>query len=247
LPLSGVSPDPCQKLDDPSIPPLGGIFYAYHPAPPHSKAFSLLEHTEQLLSTWLFLKKSRTGMSRYGVTTLEKPLPQTSLKLPEPPMRKNIVRDPITDLGNSLCPPGPLWRHDRPSCRRSCRPQPRLCRLHQIQTRVRAYMLEHRAAVQQQLVQQDADGQRRLHLDREKVLNRLWEIATLSPEMTPGSITGQVKALSMIVAIEGLIPDRSAISAQNNSVPASPEPDICRELSWMRDSMKRKVLQPALG
>src|ERR1700684_204551 len=51
---------------------------------------------------------------------------------------------------------------------------------------VRAYMLEHRAAVEQQLVQQEADGQRRRNLDREKVLDRLWEIANLSPEMTRG-------------------------------------------------------------
>ena len=76
--------------------------------------------------------------------------------------------------------------------------------------RVRGYMLEHRAAVQQQLVQQEADGLRRLSLDREQVLDRLWEIANLSPEMTRGSVTGQVKALSMIVAMENFIPDRRA-------------------------------------
>src|SRR5271163_5368771 len=60
---------------------------------------------------------------------------------------------------------------------------------------VRAYMLEHRAAVQQQLVQQEADlsrlsrhaveraveGLHRLNLDRERVLDRLWEIANLGP------------------------------------------------------------------
>jgi len=81
--------------------------------------------------------------------------------------------------------------------------------------RVRAYMLEHRAAMQQQLLDQEADlsrraveGLRRQELRREQVLARLWEIAKLSPEMTRGSITGQVKALSMIVAIESLIPDR---------------------------------------
>ena len=74
--------------------------------------------------------------------------------------------------------------------------------------RVRAYMLEHRAAVQQQLVQQEAEGLHRLNLDREKVLDRLWEIANLSPEMTRNSVTGQVKALSMIVAMENFIPDR---------------------------------------
>ena len=86
--------------------------------------------------------------------------------------------------------------------------------------RVRAYMLEHRAAVQQQLVQQEADGLHRLNLDREQVLARLWEIANLSPEMTRGSITGQVKALSMIVAMENFIPDRLAISSEKKSAPA---------------------------
>ena len=72
-------------------------------------------------------------------------------------------------------------------------------------------MLEHRAAVQQQLVQQEAEGLHRLNLDRELVLARLWEIANLSPELTRGSITGQVKALSMIVAYVlnlNFIPDR---------------------------------------
>jgi hypothetical protein len=98
---------------------------------------------------------------------------------------------------------------------------------------VRAYMLEHRAAVQQQLVQQEADlsrravdGLHRLNLDREQVLKRLWEIAHLSPEMTRGSITGQVKAISMIVAMLNLIPDRRAVSsAEKKSIPALiPEP-----------------------
>jgi hypothetical protein len=85
--------------------------------------------------------------------------------------------------------------------------------------RVRAYMLEHRAAVREQLVQQETEGLRRLNLGREQVLTRLWEIANLSPEMTRNSITGQIKALSMIVAIEGLIPDRRSVSAQNKSAP----------------------------
>jgi hypothetical protein len=86
--------------------------------------------------------------------------------------------------------------------------------------RVRAYMLEHRAAVQQQLVEQDSDQHRRQSLSREQVLARLWEVANLSPEMTRGSITGQVKALSMIVAIEGLIPDRRAVPARSKTAPA---------------------------
>jgi hypothetical protein len=92
--------------------------------------------------------------------------------------------------------------------------------------RVRAYMLEHRAAVQQQLVQQEAEGLRRLNLDREQVLKRLWEIANLSPEITRGSITGQVKAISMIVAMQNFIPGRLAVSSvEKKSIPALiPEP-----------------------
>ena len=86
--------------------------------------------------------------------------------------------------------------------------------------RVRAYMLEHRAAVQQKLAQQEAEGLHRLNLDREQVLARLWEIANLSPEMTRGSITGQVKALSMIVAMQNFIPDRPAVSSEKKSSPA---------------------------
>src|SRR3984957_1542679 len=86
--------------------------------------------------------------------------------------------------------------------------------------RVRAYMLEHRAAVQQQLVQQEAEGLRRLNLDREQVLARLWEIANLSPEMTRGSITGQVKALSMIVAMQNFIPDRPPAPPEKKPPPA---------------------------
>jgi hypothetical protein len=87
--------------------------------------------------------------------------------------------------------------------------------------RVRAYMIEHRAAVQQQLIEQETEAARRLNLGREKILARLWEIANLDPEMTRGSITGQVRALSMIVAMQGLIPDRrfGSSSPQRTSSP----------------------------
>jgi hypothetical protein len=85
--------------------------------------------------------------------------------------------------------------------------------------------------VQQQLVQQEAEGLRRLNLDREQVLARLWEIANLSPEMTRGSISGQVKALSMIVAMQNFIPDRLAVdrlatSSETKSPPATTDPQI---------------------
>jgi hypothetical protein len=98
---------------------------------------------------------------------------------------------------------------------------------------VRAFMLEHRAAVQQQL-----------NPSREQVLGRLWDFANMGPEVTRGSITGQVKAISMIVAIEGLIPDRRAGSADKN--PASPpsKPQIYVS-EWRREQLaKTNGLQP---
>ena len=104
--------------------------------------------------------------------------------------------------------------------------------------RVRNYMLVHRAAVHEQLLQQEAEGLRRLNLSRERVLARLWEIADLDPEMTRNSMSAQIKALSMIVAIEGLIPDRStdrrAGSAQNKSAPPPVHPQI-DTAAWLRE------------
>jgi hypothetical protein len=101
-------------------------------------------------------------------------------------------------------------------------------------------MIEHRAAVQQQLVEQDTDlsrraveGLRRQNRWREQVLDRLWEIANLPAEATRGSITGQVKALSMILAIEGLIPDRRAGSSDRKSAPTPSQPDIY-PAAWLR-------------
>jgi hypothetical protein len=113
--------------------------------------------------------------------------------------------------------------------------------------RVRAYMLEHRAAMQQQLLDQEADQsrlamerQRRQELRREQVLDRLWEIAKMSPEMTRSSITGQVKALSMIVAIESLIPDRRVGSSEKKSAPPLPQVDIY-PAAWRRRQQEKNV------
>ena len=106
---------------------------------------------------------------------------------------------------------------------------------------VRAYMLEHRAAAQQQLVQQEAYGLRRLSPDREQVLNRLWEIANLSPEMTRGSVTGQVKALSIIVAMENFIPDRRAVSSEKKS-PTAPTAEIYAS-AWRRGQQEHPLPQ----
>jgi hypothetical protein len=49
-----------------------------------------------------------------------------------------------------------------------------------------------------------------------RVLARLWEIADLTYEMTRNSVTGQMQALSMIVALEDLIPKRRSTAKQSS-------------------------------
>jgi hypothetical protein len=90
---------------------------------------------------------------------------------------------------------------------------------------------------------------RRLELRREQVLDRLWEIAKMAPELTRGSITGQIKAISMIVAIEGLIPDRRTVSAQNKSAPLPVSPQIDTAACPSRPSRHaaERAVEPAVG
>jgi hypothetical protein len=163
-------------------------------------------------------------------------------------MPKNKVRDPITDqeiaFARLVLSGAMTDRHAAEAVGLN----PDSAAYTKSKPRVRAYMLEHRAAVQQQLVQQEADlsrpsrraaeravdGLHRLNLDREQVLKRLWEIANLSPEMTRGSVTGQVKALSMIVAMQNFIPDRRALSAEQKSAPA-PAPAQIYASAWRRE------------
>ena len=104
--------------------------------------------------------------------------------------------------------------------------------------RVRAYMLEQRAAMQKQLAEQDNESLRQINLGREQVLARLWQIANLPPEQTRGNIAGQVKALSMIVAIEGLIPNRfNARPNGQESQPATPPANVhIYQPAWLRQA-----------
>ena len=155
-------------------------------------------------------------------------------------MPKNTVSDPITDQEIAfahLILSGTMT--DR-SAAEAVGLNPDTAAYTKAKPRVRAYMLEHRAAVHQQLVEQETEGLRRLNLGREQVLARLWEIANLSPEMTRGSITGQVKALSMIVAMQGLIPDRLAGSSspqrasEKKSAPPPAAPQIYKA-AWLRE------------
>jgi hypothetical protein len=90
-------------------------------------------------------------------------------------------------------------------------------------------------------------------LSPQGILARLWELANLSHEVTRGTIAGQIKALSMIVAIEGLIPDRRVSTSQTQ--PAAPP--VKAEIytaEWLRkqqqgkdtgDTVAPKEAQPA--
>jgi hypothetical protein len=128
-------------------------------------------------------------------------------------MPKNTVTDPITDQEIAFAR---LILSGTMNDRRAAEAvglNPETAAYTKAKPRVRAYMLEHRAAVNEKLVDQEAEGLRKLNLGRDQILARLWELATLSHEATRGDIAGQIKALSMILAIEGLIPDRRLSSA----------------------------------
>src|ERR1700733_14304263 len=166
-------------------------------------------------------------------------------------MPKNPVSDPITDQEIAFAhriPPGPSPARgaaEAPGL------NPETAAYTKAKPRVRAYMLEHRAAMHDRLVQQESEEQRRLNLGRERVLARFWEIADLDPDMTRNSMSAQIKALTMIVAIEGLIPnrndDRRAGSAQNKSAPPPVHPQI-DTAAWLREQQgKTTGPQPGPG
>lgn len=81
------------------------------------------------------------------------------------------------------------------------------------------------------------------NVSRGQILNRLWEIGNISPEITRGSLVGQVKALAMVVAIEGHIPDRRAASAQTKPAPPQVDVDIY-EAEWHRNQRSGKNGDP---
>ena len=120
-------------------------------------------------------------------------------------MPKNTVSDPITDQEMAFAP-DPVRNHAPQKLSVSIPTPPPIPNP---SPRVLAYMIEHRAAVKERLVDQEAEGLRQLNLGRDQILARLWELANLSHEATRGIIAGQIRALAMIVAIEGLIPSRT--------------------------------------
>ena len=110
-------------------------------------------------------------------------------------------------------------------------------------SRVSDSMHEHQAAVQEQFLQQQTEELRRFNLSRDRVLARLWQIADLGPEITRKGMSAQVKALSMIIAIEGLIPDRRAVSAPNKPAPPPANPPFYVS-EWMRNQQNGQSVTP---
>ena len=158
-------------------------------------------------------------------------------------MPKNTVSDPITDQEMAFAH---LIMSGTMNDRRAAEAvglNPDSAAYTKAKPRVRAYMIEHRAAVRERLVDQEAEGLRQLNLGRDQILARLWELANLSPEATRGSMAGQIKALSMIVAIEGLIPDRrlSPSGTQPAAPPAKPQ---IYESQWRRRQPQAAVEEP---
>ena len=92
---------------------------------------------------------------------------------------------------------------------------------------------------------QEADGLRKLNLGRDQILTRLWELATLSHEATRGSIAGQIKALSMILAIEGLIP--SGINARRLSPSADATRGPARQTTNQQLCVAPRTAAPTSG
>ncbi len=160
-------------------------------------------------------------------------------------MPKNTVNDPITDQEMAFAL---LILSGRMTDRQAAEAvglNPDTAAYTKAKPRVRAFMSEHRAAVREKLVDQEADlsrravdGLRKLNIRRDQVLDRLWELATLSHEVTRGIIAGQIKALSMIIAIEGLIPDRR-LSSSGTKPPAPPIDVDIYQPPWLRERQRQ--------
>jgi hypothetical protein len=147
-------------------------------------------------------------------------------------MPKNIVTDPITDQEIAfahLVLSGTM--NDRAAAE-AAGLNPDTAAYTKAKPRVRDYMIEHRNAVSEKLVEKEVEGLRKLNLGRDQILARLWELANLSHEVTRGSIAGQIKAVSLIIAMEGLIPGRGVSLSQTQPTVSPVEAQI-RSAQWL--------------
>jgi hypothetical protein len=137
-------------------------------------------------------------------------------------MPKNSVTDPITDQEITfahLLLSGTM--NDREAAE-AAGLNPTTAAYTKSKPRVREYMDQHRAAVKEKMAAEEAEALRNLNLIRDQFLDRLWELARLSPAETRGSIAGQIKAMAMIGTIIGLLPSRLN-ERRSSSTPGQPE------------------------
>jgi hypothetical protein len=148
-------------------------------------------------------------------------------------MPKNIVTDPITDQEMAfahLVLSGTMT--DRAAAE-AAGLNPDTAAYTKSKPRVSDYMIEHRNAVKEKLVEREVEGLRKLNLGRDQILARLWELANLSHEVTRGSIAGQIKAVTLIIAMEGLMPGRGVSLSQTQSTAPSVNAEIYQS-EWLR-------------
>ena len=147
-------------------------------------------------------------------------------------MPKNTVTDPITDQEIAfahLILSGTMT--DRAAAE-AAGLNPDTAAYTKSKPRVSEYMIEHRNTVKEKLVEKEVEGLRKLNLGRDQILARLWELASLSHEVTRGSIAGQIKAVTLIIAMEGLLPGRGVSLSQTQPTAPTVEAQI-RSAQWL--------------
>ena len=159
-------------------------------------------------------------------------------------MPKNKVTDPITDQEMAFAH---LVLSGTMTDRRAAEAvglNPESASYIKCKPRVRTYMAEHRAAVEEKLVDQEAENLRKLNITRDKILERLWELAHLSHTETRGNINGQIKALSMIASITGLIAPARGAKPKPKPEPESESlepPYEIYESAWHREIREQQA------
>jgi hypothetical protein len=104
---------------------------------------------------------------------------------------------------------------------------------------VQTYMIQHRAAVERQLIEDDVELQRQRNQSRERsrerALARLWEIAEFSLEKSRGLGGIQIKAIALIADIEGFAPDRRRGAPRTEPEAPQPVRGTMYKAKWLRD------------
>jgi hypothetical protein len=181
------------------------------------------------------------------VAECEVPLPQSPENEDESDMPKNYVTDPITDQEITfahLLLSGTM--NDREAAE-AAGLNPTTAAYTKSKPRVRDYMDQHRAAVKEKMVADEAEALRNLNLIRDQFLDRLWELARLSPAETRGSIAGQIKAMAMIGAVVGLLPSRLNDRRPSSTPGQSESPAIKAQMyvaEWRRQN-QGQATEPA--